>query len=83
LPHHKQLSNHFEHFPQKKELAMQNYEIPHQYPIYPFPEGWVSGPSRPAGFEGEFLVPFAGGIDVSNSSKKLFAFFPIISIIPI
>jgi hypothetical protein len=39
-------------FAKKKEFAMQNYEIPHQYPTYPFPEGWVSGPTG-AAFEGD------------------------------
>jgi hypothetical protein len=30
----------FESFSSKKKNNdMQNYEIPHQYPIYPFPEG--------------------------------------------
>jgi hypothetical protein len=38
FPLHKQHSNHFQ--PKKK---IGNYEIPHQYPTYPFAEGWVSG----------------------------------------
>jgi hypothetical protein len=61
FPLHKQHSN---HFPKKKN---GNYEIPHQYPMYPFPEGCVSGPSGAADFCGEFLVFPAGGIDVSKS----------------
>ena len=56
---------------------MENHESTHQYPMYPFPEGWVSGPSE-AVFEGDF-----GGIDVSGSSICFFAFFDIIPIIPI
>ena len=58
---------------------MQNHENTHQYPMYPFPDGWVSGLSWAAAFLGD-LPP---AIDVSDPSKKLFAFFHIISIIPI
>jgi len=50
----------------KKKNGNENHEIPHQYPIYPFPEGCVSGPSEAADFCGEFLV-ITGGIDVSKS----------------
>ena len=81
----KQHSNHFEHFPlKKKKLAMQNHENTHQYPMYPFPDGWVSGPSGALAFEGELLV-FAGGIATTcpTLQKYLFAFFHIISIIHI
>ena len=51
--------------------------------MYPFPDGWVSGPSGALAFEGELLV-FAGGIATCPTLQKyLFAFFHIISIIPI
>ena len=59
---------------------MENHENTHQYPTYPFPEGWVSGPSE-AAFEGDAVA--LGAIDVSNSSICFFAFFDIIPIIPI
>ena len=51
---------------------MENHENTHQYPMYPFPEGWVSGP-REAAFLGD--ADEAGGINVSNSSIRFFRFF--------
>ena len=59
---------------------MENHETTHQYPTYPFPEGWVSGPSE-AAFDGDAAA--FGTIDVSNSSICFFDFFDIIPIIPI
>jgi hypothetical protein len=49
-----------------------NYEIPHQYPTYPFPEGWVSG--SPRDFEGDLIATVTGGIHVSFKSKKYWLF---------
>ena len=51
---------------------MENHENTHQYPTYPFPEGWVSGPSEGV-FEGDEST--FGGIDVFASSICFFRFF--------
>ena len=48
---------------------MENHENTHQHPMYPFPEGGVSGPLG-AAFEGD-AVSF-GGIDVSGYSIRFF-----------
>jgi len=75
FPLHKQHSNHSHNFSAKKKKY--GNEIQHQYPIYPFPEVWMSGSSG-WDFAGKFIVSIADAErQVSLFKPKNIGFFRI------